>query len=237
MITTTVVTKEEYDELIQNKVIFLQNDIDSEDFSQEDFNWLIQEYKNRLNITEDVHWLEEGINYEIDHGEYNADQFYVLLTHVPSNKASAKFQQVVVRNFPNVSIVDLGLILTVVDELLDKIGYIIKFMSAFSIITGLVVLIASVRISKYQRIQESVLLRTLGASRKQIFAITALEYLFLGTLSALTGILIAVSGTWLLAKYSFEIPFAIDLMPAVILFFVITPLMLLICLLALMVKI
>ncbi len=152
----------------------------------------------------------------------SAPQFYVLLTHVPSNKASAKFQQVVVRNFPNVSIVDLGLILTVVDELLDKIGYIIKFMSAFSIITGLVVLIASVRISKYQRIQESVLLRTLGASRKQIFAITALEYLFLGTLSALTGILIAVSGTWLLAKYSFEIPFAIDLMPAVILFFVIT---------------
>jgi putative ABC transport system permease protein len=152
----------------------------------------------------------------------SAPQFYVLLTHVPSNKASAKFQQVVVRNFPNVSIVDLGLILTVVDELLDKIGYIIKFMSAFSIITGLVVLIASVRISKYQRIQESVLLRTLGASRKQIFAITALEYLFLGMLSALTGILIAVSGTWLLAKYSFEIPFAIDLMPAVILFFVIT---------------
>ena len=154
----------------------------------------------------------------------SAPQFHVLLTHVPSTKASAKFQQVIVKQFPNVSVVDLGLVLSVVDDLLDKISYIIRFMSAFSIITGIVVLIASVRISKYQRIQESVLLRTLGASRKQIFAITALEYLFLGTLSALTGIVIAITGSWLLAKYSFEIPFAVNLLPAVILFLVISAL-------------
>jgi putative ABC transport system permease protein len=69
------------------------------------------------------------------------------------------------------------------------------------------VLISSVRISKYQRIQESVLLRTLGASRKQIFAITALEYLFLGALSALTGIVIAIASSWLLAKYHFDMPY------------------------------
>ncbi len=152
----------------------------------------------------------------------DAPQFHVLLTHVPSTKASALFQQAVVRKFPNVSVIDLGQVLVVIDDLLEKIGYIIRFMSAFSIITGIVVLIASVRISKYQRIQESVLLRTLGASRKQIFAITALEYLFLGALSALTGIVIALSGSWLLAKYSFEIPFGISLVPAIALFFVIS---------------
>jgi putative ABC transport system permease protein len=151
-----------------------------------------------------------------------APQFHVLLTHVPSSKVSAKYQQAIVKQFPNVSIIDLGLVLNVIDDLLGKISYVIRFMSAFSIITGIVVLIASVRISKYQRIQESVLLRTLGASRKQIFAITALEYLFLGTLSALTGIVIAVAGSWLLAKYSFEIPFAINWVPALILFFVVT---------------
>ncbi|MDR6944458.1 ABC transporter permease [Mucilaginibacter pocheonensis] len=152
----------------------------------------------------------------------DAPQFQVLLTHVPSNKISAAFQQVIVRNFPNVSIIDLGLVLSVLDELLSKISYVIRFMSAFSIITGIVVLVASVRISKYQRIQESVLLRTLGASRRQIFAITALEYLFLGSLSALTGILIAVGASWLLAKYSFEIPYAVNYWPGVILFFIIS---------------
>ena len=151
-----------------------------------------------------------------------APQFHVLLTHVPNAKASAAYQQAIVNQFPNISIIDLGLILSVVDDLLDKIGYVIRFMSAFSIITGIVVLIASVRISKYQRMQESVLLRTLGASRKQIFAITALEYFFLGSLSALTGILIAVAGTWLLARYRFEIPFSVSLLPALILFAIIS---------------
>ncbi|PWK78822.1 putative ABC transport system permease protein [Mucilaginibacter oryzae] len=152
----------------------------------------------------------------------DAPQFHVLMTHVPSNKVSAAFQQLVVKAYPNVSIIDLGLILSVVDELLSKISYVIRFMSAFSIITGIVVLIASVRISKYQRIQESVLLRTLGASRKQIFTITALEYWFLGSLSALTGILIAFAGTWFLAKYSFGVAYAVGILPALVLFLVVS---------------
>jgi len=147
-----------------------------------------------------------------------APQFHVLLTHVPSGGASSKYQQAIVKKYPNISIVDLGLVLTILDEILDKIGYVIRFMSGFSIATGIIVLIASVRISKYQRIKESVLLRTLGGSRKQILVITALEYLFLGSLSALTGIVIAVGGAWLLAKFSFEIPFQVNYIPALILF-------------------
>jgi len=147
-----------------------------------------------------------------------APQFNVLLTHVPSSSVSAKYQQSIVKQYPNVSIIDLGLVLTILDNILDKMGYVIKFMSGFSIATGIIVLIASVRISKYQRIKESVLLRTLGGSRKQILVITALEYLFLGAISALTGILIAIAGSWLLAKFSFEIPFEVNYLPAFILF-------------------
>jgi putative ABC transport system permease protein len=168
-----------------------------------------------------VNWNKIQTNFQVVFPKgvlEDAPQFYVELTHVPDAKGSAHFQQAMVRKYPNVSIIDLGQVISIVDDLLDKIGYIIRFMSAFSIITGIVVLIASVRISKYQRIQESVLLRTLGASRKQIFAITALEYIFLGALSALTGILIAVCGSWLLAKYSFEIPFGINVLPVLALF-------------------
>jgi putative ABC transport system permease protein len=148
----------------------------------------------------------------------SAPQFHVLLTHTPSTEVSARYQQAVVRTFPNVSIIDLGLILSVLDELLDKINYVIHFMAAFSVVTGLIVLIASVRNSKYQRIQESVLLRTLGAGRRQILTITALEYAFLGALAALTGILIALAGSWLLAKYLFKLPFSVDVLPAGLLF-------------------
>ncbi|MFC0514878.1 ABC transporter permease [Mucilaginibacter angelicae] len=172
-----------------------------------------------------VNWGKVQTNFQVVFPKgvlEDAPQFHVLMTHVPSNKISAAFQQLVVRAYPNVSIIDLGLILSVVDELLSKISYVIRFMSAFSIITGIVVLIASVRISKYQRIQESVLLRTLGASRKQILAITALEYWFLGSLSALTGILIAFAGTYFLAKYSFEIPYSVNILPALVLFLIVS---------------
>jgi putative ABC transport system permease protein len=136
-----------------------------------------------------------------------APQFHVLLTRVANQEASARFQRAVVQGFPNVSIIDLGLVLSVLDKLLDKVGFVIRFMAGFSIITGLVVLIASVLISKYQRVQESVLLRTLGASRKQIFVITALEYFFLGALASATGILLSLAGSWLLATYTFETSF------------------------------
>ena len=147
-----------------------------------------------------------------------APQFHVLLTHTPSTEASVRYQQAVVRAYPNIAIIDLGLILAVLDELLNKINYVIHFMAAFSVVTGLIVLIASVRNSKYQRIRESVLLRTLGAGRRQVLAITAMEYLFLGALGALTGILIALAGSWLLAKFLFKLPFSVDILPAGALF-------------------
>lgn len=147
-----------------------------------------------------------------------APQFHVLVTRVPSPEVSARFQQAIVKKYPNVSVIDLNLILTVLDEVLDKIGFVIRFMAGFSIITGLIVLIASVLISKFQRIQESILLRTLGASRKQILFITALEYFFLGALAAATGILLSVAASWALAKYSFKAPFTPQALPIFVLF-------------------
>src|SRR5690606_26075123 len=147
----------------------------------------------------------------------NAPQFHGLMTRVPDETTSARMQQAVVTQFPNVSIIDLGLILSVLDAILDKIGFVIRFMGGFSILTGFVVLMASVVISKYQRIKESVLLRTMGASRKQILIITALEYFFLGIIAALTGVLLALMGSWALAAFNFEIPFTPDLSAMVLL--------------------
>ncbi len=158
----------------------------------------------------------------------DAPQFHVLLTQVPSNELSAKYQQAVVKTFPNISIIDLGLVLSVLDEILDKMGFVIRFMAAFSIITGLIVLIASVLISKYQRIRESVLLRTMGASRKQILTITALEYFFLGALAAGAGIVLALIASWGLARFVFETAFSPEILPILIVFLLITSLTVLI---------
>ncbi len=146
----------------------------------------------------------------------NAPQFNVLSTYAPTEESSAKLQRDLVKKFPNVSVIDLRQMFTVIEDILDKVSWIINFMAFFSILTGIIVLIGSVRTSKYQRIKESVLLRTLGAKNKQIIAITALEYLFLGILGSLLGILLALLSSLLLAIFVFEEPFMPSLIPFLI---------------------
>ena len=141
-----------------------------------------------------------------------APQFHVILTRTPSNAALAAAQRALVRDFPNVSAIDLGLILQTVDEILTKISFVIRFMAGFSILTGLLVLASSVLISRYQRTRESVLLRTLGASRSQILRITLLEYALLGSLAALAGVVLAGLAAWALAFWVFETPFALSVL-------------------------
>jgi putative ABC transport system permease protein len=148
----------------------------------------------------------------------SAPQFFVLMTKVPSKEISAKYQAAVVTTFPNVSMIDLELILKLLDELLSKISFVIKFMAGFSMATGWIVLLSSVLTSKNQRIKESILLRTLGASRKQVLIINAVEYFFLGVFAAGAGLILALSGSWLLAKFSFEASFSPPLLPIAVLF-------------------
>ncbi len=61
-------------------------------------------------------------------------------------------QRDLVNKFPNVSVIDLRQMYTIVEDVLDKVSWVINFMAFFSILTGIIVLIGSVRTSKYQRI-------------------------------------------------------------------------------------
>ncbi|MCM4153092.1 hypothetical protein DHD05_15990 [Arenibacter sp. N53] len=158
----------------------------------------------------------------------DAPQFTVLTTRVPDEIASASLQKELVKEFPNVSILDIRQILVVIENLLNKISWIINFMAFFSILTGIIVLLGAVRTSKYQRIRESVLLRTIGAKSKQILKIVALEYLYLGILGGLSGILLSLISSQLLALFVFESPFTPSLFPFLVLFPGITVLVLLI---------
>ncbi|NNF75542.1 MAG: FtsX-like permease family protein [Flavobacteriaceae bacterium] len=137
----------------------------------------------------------------------NAPQFHVITAYVPDAPSSALLQRDLVSKFPNVSVIDLRQIYTIIEDVLDKVSWVINFMAFFSILTGIIVLIGSVRTSKYQRIRESVLLRTMGAKSKQILKITSLEYFYLGILGSLVGILLSLIGSQLLATLLFEEPF------------------------------
>src|SRR5690606_38331992 len=146
-----------------------------------------------------------------------APQFTVMATNVPNEDASAQLQQDLVKKFPNVSIIDLRQVLAQIEELLGKISWLINFMAFFSILTGIIVLLGAVRTSKYQRIKESVLLRTLGAKSRQIFKILALEYFFMGMLGAFSGILLSLLGSQLLGWLLFDTPFVPSWIPFLVL--------------------
>jgi len=178
-----------------------------------------------------VDWARMQMNFTIVFPKgvlEKAPQFHVLTTYVADDASSAALQRDLVKKFPNVTVLDMRQLYTIVEGILDKISWVINFMAFFSILTGIIVLIGSVRNSKYQRIKESVLLRTLGAKSKQILRITALEYLYLGILGSLAGILLSLISSQLLAILLFKEPFVPSVVPFLVFLPGITVLVLLI---------
>ncbi len=166
-----------------------------------------------------VDWGQLQVNFNIVFPKgvlEEAPQFNVLTTAAPDEQGSADLQRNLVAQFPNVSIIDLRQVFTLVENILDKVSWIINFMAFFSMMTGIIVLIGSVRTSKYQRIKESVLLRTLGAKNAQILKIAALEYLFLGLMGSIVGILLALLSSLGLALFLFQEPFVPSAIPFVV---------------------
>jgi putative ABC transport system permease protein len=135
-----------------------------------------------------------------------APEFDIMVTRVGSPAASAAVQRDAVREYPTISALDFALVVTTIKGIVDKASAAVKFLSIFTVGTGLMVVAAAILTGRYERVRESVLLRTLGASRRQIFRILAIEYLCLGTLSALTGIVLAAAGSWILATRVFKVP-------------------------------
>lgn len=146
----------------------------------------------------------------------DAPAMHALVTRVASSDESARMQREVVKAFPNISIIDLMLVLQTVDSILGKISFVVRFMAMFTVLTGLLVLVSALVTGRYQRVRESVLLRTLGASRGQILKILVVEYFALGFLAALTGILLAIFAAWALTVLVFKVSFTVAVVPLLI---------------------
>ncbi len=154
----------------------------------------------------------------------SAPKFHVLITKTKDDREAAEVQSEIVRTFPNISIINLGTIVAALEEILGKISFVIQFMAFFSIATGILVLISSLIISKYQRMRESILLRTLGASSAIVSKINTLEYFFLGSLASLSGLILSFIATWLLSEFVFNFTFRGAWLEALFLYVAITSL-------------
>jgi putative ABC transport system permease protein len=142
-----------------------------------------------------------------------APHSFVVLARVADRTARAEVQRDLVLRYPNIAAVDLTLLQETLDSVLSSVSLSIRFMALFSIVSGLLVLIGAIATTRFQRMRESVLLKTLGASQRQIIGITLTEYSALGALSGLTGVLLAGVAGWALMRFFFEVPFRLPAIP------------------------
>ncbi|MEP4077992.1 ABC transporter permease [Haloferula sp.] len=134
----------------------------------------------------------------------DAPGFHVVTTRTPTPEASGELQRKLASEFANVTAIDLTLILETVRDILSKISTVVTVLAGFTVLAGLPILIGTLLNGRDVRLKESVLLRTLGASAKQVRVILVIEYAALGVLSALTGVLLAVAANAALAIFVFK---------------------------------
>jgi putative ABC transport system permease protein len=115
-----------------------------------------------------------------------------------------------VRQFPEVTIIDIEAMLAQVRDVMDKASLAVQYVFLFTLAAGLMVLLAAVQATRDERNYESAMLRTLGATRSVVFQGVAAEFLVLG---ALAGLLAAAGATgvgWLLARRVFDLEYSPD---------------------------
>lgn len=164
----------------------------------------------------EVNWARMEPNFFVvfpDGPLNDAPQMFVVLSRIPDAADRGRVQRQVVERFSNVTSLDLTQIQASIEDLIDKVVLVIRFMALFSLATGAVVLVGAVATSRFQRIREGVLLKTLGATRKQILQILFVEYLSLGVLAVALALLLSTGAAWLLMKYLFESEFAFPAAP------------------------
>jgi putative ABC transport system permease protein len=144
----------------------------------------------------------------------DAPKQFAIVARVDGDSAVARLQGQVVARYPNVSSIDISLITRTITSILEKASSAIRFMAVFALAMGIPVLITAVAATRRERLREGVLLKALGATRRQIGRIMVAEYAVLGLLGAAAGMALAMPAAWALARWVFEVPFVVAWVPA-----------------------
>ncbi|HEX5387469.1 MAG TPA: FtsX-like permease family protein [Gemmatimonadales bacterium] len=140
-----------------------------------------------------------------------APQSFVLLTRAADAVARGRVQRAVAERFANVTVIDLSLVQQTIERLVNRVTLAIRFMALFSLATGALVLAGAIATGRLHRVREAVLLRTLGATRRQVLRIALAEYLALGLLASVTAVALSAGAAWGLARWFFDGGFRLPL--------------------------
>ncbi|HEY0100815.1 MAG TPA: FtsX-like permease family protein, partial [Pyrinomonadaceae bacterium] len=139
----------------------------------------------------------------------NAPQMLIAPINGPTDEvARGRFQRALLDKYPNVSVIDVADILRAVTRILNNVTLAVSFIGGFVLLSGVLILVGSIAMTKWQRIYEAAVLKTLGAKRKVLLAIMLAEYGLLGLTAGTVGTLAAVALSYALSRYVFELPWS-----------------------------
>ena len=129
-------------------------------------------------------------------------QSWITAFHLPPQQGAA--MNAMTRDYPNLTIVDVGGLLRQVQQVLDQVVTAVEFLFVFTLASGVLVLYAALMGSQDERSRESGLLRALGATRRQLAQAQLIELALVGGLSGLLAATGAAAMGWGLATYQFK---------------------------------
>jgi len=127
--------------------------------------------------------------------------------------AIAQLQKQSFEKFPAITVINLADVLDRVQEVIDQVALVVRFISAFAILAGVIILASSIAGSRMRRVREVVILKTLGATRAKVAAIFSVEFLLLGLVAGVMGSVLAVAFTNILLTRLLDADFQFDWAP------------------------
>jgi putative ABC transport system permease protein len=121
-------------------------------------------------------------------------------------EARARLQASLVSQFPNVSVIDVREILQTIQGIVNNVTLAVTVVGSLVLFSGALILVGAVSMTKFRRVYESAILKTLGASRRLITTMLLLEYGVLGAVAGTVGALGAIALSWAVARFALELP-------------------------------
>lgn len=180
----------------------------------DEITWDVQglEVRTRLDVLREVQWARFEPNFFVvfPAGPLDAaPATLVTLARVDDPARRAALQVAVLAAHPNVSVVDLTQLQQAVESLAERLTRIVRLTALSSLAAGILVLLASLAGSRYERLREAALLKAMGATRAQLLRISIAEHFGLGAVAASAALLLSLPAAWALVRYVFEARFAV----------------------------
>ena len=168
----------------------------------------------RVTSVRDVEWRESrsgGFVFVFRPGTFeDAPQTFVSPVKGPPDPAArARFQHDIVEQFPNVTVIDFREVLERLRDIMSKVTLAVTVVGGLVLFSGVLILIGAVAMTKFQRVYEAAVFKTLGANTRTITRMLLFEYGVLGTLAGSVGSLGAIALTWGVSKHALEVPWRI----------------------------